>query len=103
MTIIYPHQNHSAKSAETNGLETIVSKLTQALKKLAANIRKYLQLRAQRRENRDAFAHLLKLDDNILRDIGITREDVIWASKLPLHNNAALELEKIAQMSRCNL
>ncbi len=35
-------------------------------------------------------------DDHILRDIGVTRSDVQWASGLPLTVNAALALEERA-------
>jgi hypothetical protein len=37
-----------------------------------------------------------QFDDHILRDIGVTREDVYWASGLPLTVNAALALEERA-------
>ena len=36
------------------------------------------------------------LDDRMLADIGIRRDEVIWASYLPLTTNAALELENAA-------
>ncbi|MEO9873646.1 MAG: hypothetical protein ABJM26_21420 [Anderseniella sp.] len=36
------------------------------------------------------------LDDRMLTDIGVRRDEVIWASYLPLTVNAALELEKAA-------
>jgi len=36
------------------------------------------------------------LDDRMLADIGIRRDEVIWASYLPLTMNAALELENAA-------
>ncbi len=49
----------------------------------------------QYRENRAAFDNMLELDDQALKDIGTSRDDVIWASKLPLSVNAALELEKL--------
>jgi uncharacterized protein YjiS (DUF1127 family) len=43
---------------------------------------------------RRAVARLDALDDYLLRDIGVTRGDVRWASGLPLSVNAALELEE---------
>jgi len=36
------------------------------------------------------------LDDRMLADIGVRREEIIWASYLPLTTNAALELESKA-------
>ncbi len=50
----------------------------------------------QRRIDRQAFQHMIALDDHILHDIGVTRSDVIWASRLPLSQNAALELQKLS-------
>lgn len=52
------------------------------------------------RERRDAFKTLLRLDQKALKDIGLTRYDVLWASKLPLHVNAAEELQKIRNQNR---
>ena len=54
----------------------------------------------QRRMDRQAFQHMIALDDHILRDIGVTRSDVIWASRLPLSQNAALELQKLTLQKR---
>ena len=39
---------------------------------------------------------LQDLDDHILADIGVTREDVAWAANLPLAENAAQLLERRA-------
>ena len=39
-------------------------------------------------------------DDRTLDDIGVTRDEVIWASYLPLSVNAAHELEKAAYRRR---
>ena len=36
------------------------------------------------------------LDDRMLADIGVRRDEIIWASYLPLTVNAALELENAA-------
>jgi uncharacterized protein YjiS (DUF1127 family) len=56
-------------------------------------------LKAKRRVNR-----LGDMDDHMLRDIGVTREEVHWAAGLPLTVNAALALEERAfQRRRCNV
>ena len=39
-------------------------------------------------------------DDRILDDIGVTRDEVAWASRLPLSVNAALELDRAAYRRR---
>ncbi len=50
--------------------------------------------------NRRNFKRLLDLDDAILDDIGVTRADVLIASRLPLQKNAALELRRMSLKSR---
>lgn len=40
------------------------------------------------------------LDDRMLADIGVRREEIVWASYLPLSVNAALELENAAYRRR---
>ena len=43
----------------------------------------------QNKERRDAFLNLLRLDDKILDDIGLTRAEVEFAARLPLRLNAS--------------
>lgn len=54
----------------------------------------------QRREDRAALVSLLGKEDWVFRDMGVTRGDVEWASRLPLHVNAARELDKLRQHAR---
>ncbi len=49
----------------------------------------WIECRREQQESRDAFAHLLKLDDSLLQDIGVTRAEVERAAKLPLAEDAA--------------
>ena len=49
---------------------------------------------------RRSIARLEVYDDYMLRDIGVTRSDVIWAAGLPLTVNAALALEERSQAAR---
>ncbi len=53
----------------------------------------YFKAKAKQRQDRAAFQHLLSLEPEILKDIGVTRGDVVWANNLPMHVNAALALE----------
>jgi uncharacterized protein YjiS (DUF1127 family) len=48
------------------------------------------------------IAALSNFDDYMLRDIGITRDEVQWAASLPLTVNAALALEERALRRRHN-
>ena len=43
---------------------------------------------------RRAVARLDTYDDFLLRDIGVSRDDIRWATSLPLSQNAALALEE---------
>ena len=49
---------------------------------------------------RRSVSRLDRLDDYLLRDIGYTREEVQWASGLPLTVNAAAALEDRANRRR---
>ena len=64
---------------------------------LLSRFGKYLVLKHNQRIDRMAFNSLLKLDDNLLKDIGVTRQDVIWASNLPLHEDASKKINEIAR------
>ena len=45
---------------------------------------------------RNAVRKLQDRSDETLHDIGVTRDEIAWASDLPLSVNAAKELEKAA-------
>ena len=49
---------------------------------------------------RRAVSRLETFDDYMLRDIGVSREDVRWAAGLPLTVNAALALEERNQLRK---
>ncbi len=54
--------------------------------------RERLEVRRMHRDARDAFLNMLTLEDKILDDIGVTREDVKWAASLPVEVNASRAL-----------
>lgn len=56
--------------------------------------------RRQEREHRAALKALLGKEDWVYRDIGITKADVEWASRLPRHVSAARELERVRDRVR---
>jgi uncharacterized protein YjiS (DUF1127 family) len=60
----------------------------------------YLERRKQYRTDRDAFDSMLDLSDDILDDIGITRDDIVWASTLPKSVNASKALEDARRHGR---
>lgn len=45
-------------------------------------------------QNRRGVQSMLELDDSLLRDMGVTRDDVRWASQLPLSCRAGEELSR---------
>jgi len=49
---------------------------------------------------RGAIKALADHDDNMLRDIGITRDEISWAAKLPLTINSAIALNDRALRRR---
>ncbi|MEM0990262.1 MAG: DUF1127 domain-containing protein [Pseudomonadota bacterium] len=50
---------------------------------LAARMTRWVAKRRQRQQNRQAYLHLLTLDDRQLRDVGMTRADVLAALSRP--------------------
>ena len=75
-------------------IKGIGSSIRRVSSKFLASLVSDWKKRRQQRIDRDAFLNLLRLDERELRDIGLTRDDVLLASKMPLSYNAALELEK---------
>ncbi len=71
-----------------------------SLPAMVGKLHHYLETLLQRRDTRDAFKQLLELDDSLLRDIGVTRDDVKWAASLPLSVNAADALQKCANVHK---
>ncbi|MEZ5933735.1 MAG: hypothetical protein R3F54_17645 [Alphaproteobacteria bacterium] len=60
---------------------------------LPERLRLWHQRRRALKEARAAFMHTVYLDDRLLDDMGVTREEVLWAARLPLEQNAALALQ----------
>ena len=56
----------------------------------------WLNQRDAQKIKRKKFNNLLDLDDQMLDDIGVTREEVQYASRLPLSQDAATELRRIS-------
>lgn len=69
-------------------------------KQFSSSIFTYLVNLKRRREDRAAFRQMIDLDENMLWDIGVTREDVIWANNLPLTENASQRLRDKSQARR---
>jgi uncharacterized protein YjiS (DUF1127 family) len=53
-----------------------------------------------RRDSRDAFTNLRYQDDRILADIGVLRDEVEWAARLPLDVDASSALHARAEERR---
>ena len=64
-------------------------------------VRRWYRRRRDLQEARAAFMHTVYLDDRLLDDMGVTREEVSWAASLPIEENAALALRERAAKRRC--
>lgn len=70
------------------------------LKEMAARWIKSVEIMHERWSNRRAIYKLSRLDNRQLRDIGLTRADVIWALSLPRDIDPSLELNSLVQRRR---
>jgi len=75
-------------------------RISNILQNLIIDLKVWFQTRQRQRIDRQAFDSLLGLDDKMLHDIGVSRSDVVWASRLPVSANASAELEIIARQNR---
>ena len=91
---------HSAIKYQPKSNQTLVTALEDYLKSWVNRVNTVFTRAKQRRIDRQAFSHLLSLDDHILDDIGVSRSDVILVSRLPLDINASRELDKIARANQ---
>lgn len=71
-----------------------------AISPFLKSVRRWYRRRLALKEARAAFMHTIRLDDRILDDMGVTREEVLWAASLPLEDNAALALRARAAKRR---
>lgn len=62
----------------------------------AQSISDWLASRYRHWKARSKVRAMQDFDDRMLDDIGVRRHEVLWASRLPLTVNAALELEQAA-------
>ncbi|MBX2884812.1 MAG: hypothetical protein KTR32_32960 [Granulosicoccus sp.] len=74
-----------------------VFKRRPSIRNLLKRLAERIKTRRQQKIDRDAFRHMLALNDAMLKDIGVTRDAVRWAAQLPLEENAALLLRETAQ------
>jgi len=52
-------------------------------------VTEHIRTRRAQKEARAAFNNICHLDDKMLNDIGVSREEVDWALSLPLEVNAS--------------
>ena len=98
MSIQYFTCDGIEKSGREHVQTVTLQRLAHFLRQRIDTFRRDRELRRKWRINRQAFQNMLYLNDRILEDIGVTRDDVLWANRLPLRVNAALELRKISRM-----
>ena len=69
----------------------------------ATSLMQRLACRVRNWRARNKVRGMLGLDDRMLADIGVRRDEVQWAAYLPLSENAALSLEEAAFRRRRSL
>ena len=67
---------------------------------LTQMFKKSVQAQLANWQRRRQFKRLLDLDDRLLDDIGLIREEVIWGAGLPLNINASLVAHNKARQRR---
>lgn len=94
MTTICSEQNRPAITENLESVGGVRTHRVSLVSVVGQRLLCWIKRRREQRENRDAFAHLLKLDDMLLQDIGVTRAEVERAARLPLAENAAQVLRE---------
>ncbi|MEE9322122.1 MAG: DUF1127 domain-containing protein [Granulosicoccus sp.] len=105
MATICSEKNRFDTDANLDQVNAFKPRRVSPLSQVSAYGRRILQRierRRAQRESRDAFAQLLKLDETLLQDIGVTRADVERAAKLPLAEDAAKALYEATGRYRGN-
>ncbi len=83
---------NAASDSDTKTVD--LKTLLVGVRQLSTHLWSAYKSRRQRKIDRDAFRNLLTLDDELLDDIGVTRDSVRWAAQLPLNVNAAQALKE---------
>lgn len=68
--------------------------------KTFAALKNWFSARLKRKQSRAILGELFELDDRSLKDIGITRDDVYYASKLTREHTKFLELQRHSRITR---
>lgn len=84
----------------THVLRTNTPSATAALWNTILRVSEKVSVWHQQRINRAAFNQMLTLDDRILEDIGVSRQDIEWASNLPIELNAGEVLGRCKKRAR---
>ena len=100
MHTVCNEEYHSGIKYQPQNSQTFVSAIESYLKGWVVRVATVYAQSKQHRVDRQAFSHLLSLEDHILDDIGITRDDIVLASRLPLNVNASLALKNIARANK---
>ncbi len=94
---LYPNTSDSERCVQSDAKGFLTRITSSAVVKALVNTKQHLMIRYKQHVSRRAIQQIDKLDDHMLKDMGITRYDVKWASRLPLSEDAAAKLEIIAR------
>jgi uncharacterized protein YjiS (DUF1127 family) len=79
---------------------TAVLLLWATMRTLVSRLRTTLAAHHENSVARQAFMNMTRLDDKMLDDIGVTRDEVAWAASLPLRVDASHALYARARRRR---
>ena len=91
----FMNRTKSCEEQITDASVSLFGKISQ----MAAQFRTHMQNHNQRHIDHKAFRDMLLLDEAMLKDIGVSRSQIIWAANLPASQNASLALEKQAKIN----
>lgn len=71
-----------------------------AITRVLGRLLRIVTIRVTEKKNRKGLSALTDLDDRMLRDLGVTRDEVRWAIQQPLGIDAGAELTRSARANR---
>ncbi len=80
--------------------ESAFSPLGSRIKAVLARVKASIRSQIEHHSNRKAIGQLLRLDDRMLKDIGVTRPDIVRASFSDDPAQALAKLDRIRKVNR---
>lgn len=81
------------ETQHANSTNTSLATLQAFVHNLKSKLIQSFKLRQKNKKNRKALKELSNLDDTILKDIGVTKDDITWATSQTNSKQASSEFE----------